>query len=52
MVPQQSAFLGALRENVLFVAVVYWVFTFSFSRASLRIERKMGLGEGSHYGAL
>jgi len=52
VVPQQSAFLGALRENLLFVAAVYWVFTFSFSRASLRIERKMGLGEGSHYGAL
>ena len=41
-----SYFLSPFGWVVLaFVAVVYWIFTFSFSRASLRIERKLGLGE-------
>jgi len=41
----QVAFLGTKLENILFISVVYWIFTFSFSRASLRIEKKVGLGE-------
>jgi general L-amino acid transport system permease protein len=45
VIPSQSAFLGAKRENLLFIALIYWIFTFSFSRASLRIEKKLGLGE-------
>jgi general L-amino acid transport system permease protein len=45
IVPGQPAFIGSQLENLAFVAVVYWIFTFSFSRASLRIERKLGLGE-------
>jgi general L-amino acid transport system permease protein len=44
VVPAQTAFLGLLRENLLFVAAVYWIFTFSFSRASVRLEKKLGLG--------
>jgi general L-amino acid transport system permease protein len=52
VVPQQTAFLGAMRENLLFIALVYWLFTFSFSRSSLRLERRLGLGEQTHYGAL
>ncbi|MCB2224098.1 MAG: amino acid ABC transporter permease [Actinobacteria bacterium] len=45
IVPGQPAFIGSQLENLAFVAIVYWIFTFSFSRASLRIERKLGLGE-------
>jgi general L-amino acid transport system permease protein len=41
----QTAFLGIKLEAILFISVVYWMFTFSFSRASLRIEKKLGLGE-------
>ncbi|NQV07831.1 amino acid ABC transporter permease [bacterium] len=45
VIPAQTVFLGAKLENIVFIAAVYWIFTFSFSRASLRIERKLGLGE-------
>jgi general L-amino acid transport system permease protein len=45
VVPNQTAFLGIKLENILFIAIVYWMFTFSFSRASLRLEKKLGLGE-------
>jgi His/Glu/Gln/Arg/opine family amino acid ABC transporter permease subunit len=41
----EVAFLGTKLENILFISAVYWIFTFSFSRASLRIEKKVGLGE-------
>jgi general L-amino acid transport system permease protein len=45
VIPNQTAFIGIKLENILFISVVYWIFTFSFSRASLRIEKKVGLGE-------
>ena len=45
VVPQQTAFLGIRRENLLFIAVVYWLFTFAFSRSSIRLEKRLGLGE-------
>lgn len=45
VVPQQTAFLGIRRENLLFIAVVYWIFTFAFSRSSMRLEKRLGLGE-------
>jgi general L-amino acid transport system permease protein len=45
VVPQQTAFIGSMRENLLFIALVYWLLTFTFSRASLRVERRLGLGE-------
>ncbi len=45
VIPAQTAFLGVRLENLLFIAAVYWIFTFSFSRASLRLEKKLGLGE-------
>jgi His/Glu/Gln/Arg/opine family amino acid ABC transporter permease subunit len=45
LVSKQVAFLGSRRESILFVALGYWVFTFAFSRASLRLEKKLGLGE-------
>ncbi|MDX1689718.1 MAG: amino acid ABC transporter permease [Acidimicrobiia bacterium] len=45
VIPNQTVFLGVRFENLLFIALIYWIFTFSFSRASLRIEKKLGLGE-------
>ena len=48
IIPQQSqpfSFLGSIKETLLFAAVVYWLFTFAFSRLSLRLEKKLGVGE-------
>ncbi|HHC09280.1 MAG TPA: amino acid ABC transporter permease [Actinobacteria bacterium] len=48
VIPGQSQpfnFLGTFREPLLFAAVVYWMFTFTFSRISLRLEKKLGVGE-------
>jgi general L-amino acid transport system permease protein len=45
LVPGQPEFIGSQRENLLFVAFVFWIFTFTFSRASQRLERKLGVGE-------
>lgn len=36
---------GSIREALLFAALVYWVFTFSVSRASLQLEKKLGVGQ-------
>lgn len=45
VVPNQSQSLGSLQESLLFAAVVYWVFSFGTSRASMRLEKKLGVGE-------
>lgn len=48
VIPNQTqpyVFLGTLKETLLFAAVVYWIFTFTFSRISLRLEKKLGVGE-------
>ena len=47
-VPTQTdpfSFIGTQKENFLFVAAIYFVFTFSMSKASQRLERKLGVGE-------
>ncbi len=48
VIPAQSQpfnFIGSVKETLLFAALVYWVFTFTFSRISLRMEKKLGVGE-------
>ncbi len=48
VIPSQTQpflFLGTIKETLLFAAFVYWMFTFSFSRMSLRLEKKLGVGE-------
>lgn len=48
VVPAQTQpfnFLGSIKETLIFTAVVYWIFTFTFSRISLRLEKKLGVGE-------
>ena len=37
--------VGHDRENLIFVAIVYWIFTFTLSRRSMKVEKKLGLGE-------
>ncbi|MCP3857533.1 MAG: amino acid ABC transporter permease [Actinomycetia bacterium] len=44
IVPNQTAFRSVRWEGLLFVAAVYWVCTYSMSRASRRLERKLGVG--------
>ncbi len=48
VIPTQTTpfnFLGSIKETLLFAAAVYWIFTFGISRASLRLEKKLGVGE-------
>jgi His/Glu/Gln/Arg/opine family amino acid ABC transporter permease subunit len=45
VVPNQTRFLGSTRTTLVVAAAVYWVFTFAMSRASLRLEKKLGVGE-------
>lgn len=48
VIPAQTQpfnFLGSIKETLIFTAVIYWIFTFTFSRISLRLEKKLGVGE-------
>ena len=42
---QGANFLGTIQENILFCAIFYWLFTYSFARRSMKIEKRLGLGE-------
>lgn len=44
VIPGQSAFLGSFMETIVAVAIIYWPFAFAMSRASMRLEKKLGLG--------
>jgi len=44
-IPAQSVFQGQKRPALLFVCFVYWVFSYSMSRASRRLEAKLGVGD-------
>jgi len=45
LVVAQPAWLGLHRETFAFVALVYWVFAFTMSQTSQRLERKLGVGQ-------
>jgi general L-amino acid transport system permease protein len=48
VIPAQSqpfSFLGSIKWTLVFAALVYWMFTFTFSRVSQRLEKKLGVGE-------
>ena len=45
VVVAQPEWLGLQKETYAFVALVYWVFAFNMSRASQRVERKLGVGQ-------
>jgi general L-amino acid transport system permease protein len=36
---------GLLAETLIFAAFVYWVFTFTMSRESQRLEQRLGVGQ-------
>ncbi len=45
VVVAQPDWLGLRKETFAFVALVYWIFAFSMSRASQRIEKNLGVGQ-------
>lgn len=48
VIPNQSQpfnFLGTRGVTLIFAAFVYWIFTFSFSRVSQNLEKKLGVGD-------
>ncbi len=45
VIPAQTQFLGIKREGLLFVSLVYWVFSYMLSKQSQRLERRLGVGE-------
>lgn len=48
VIPNQTNpfnFLGTIKEDLVFAAFIYWIFTFTTSRVSLRLEKKLGVGE-------
>lgn len=44
-VTAQREFIGRQKESLLFVALVFWLITFSISRVGQRLERRLGVGE-------
>jgi general L-amino acid transport system permease protein len=44
-VTAQREFIGRQKESLLFVALVFWLITFSISRIGQRLERRLGVGE-------
>jgi len=45
VIPNTSGFLGAQREPLMVASFIYWIGSYSMSKASQRVERKLGLGE-------
>ena len=45
VIPAQTQFLGVKREGLLFVSAVYWIFAYSMSKHSQRLEKRLGVGE-------
>jgi general L-amino acid transport system permease protein len=45
VIPGSPGFRGSLRTMLMVAAAFYWIFTFSMSRASQRLEKKLGVGE-------
>ncbi len=45
VIPGAAGFRGSQRTTLLVAGLFYWIFTFSMSRASQRLEKKLGVGE-------
>jgi general L-amino acid transport system permease protein len=48
VIPAQSqpvVFIGRNLEQLVFLSFFFWVFTFVFSRRSMKFEKRLGLGE-------
>jgi general L-amino acid transport system permease protein len=44
IVPANREFVGSKQLNLFFAAAIFWTFSFALSRASLRLEEKLGVG--------
>lgn len=44
VIPSQSQFLGRRLEGLLFISLIYFVFSFAMSRYSQQLERRLGVG--------
>jgi len=45
IISQQQPFLGVRKESLLVVCLIYWVGSFSMSKYSQKLERRLGVGE-------
>jgi general L-amino acid transport system permease protein len=45
VIPNSTLGRGSVRTTLVFAGLFYWIFTFAMSRASLRLEKKLGVGE-------
>ncbi|MBT8215302.1 MAG: amino acid ABC transporter permease [Acidimicrobiia bacterium] len=45
VIPNSTLGRASVRTTLVFAAAFYWIFTFAMSRASLRLEKKLGVGE-------
>ena len=45
VIPAQTQFLGVKREGLLLVCLIYWIFAYSMSKHSQRLEKRLGVGE-------
>ncbi len=45
-IPNQPDFIGQNRPALLFISVVFWAFSYSMSRASRSLEKRLGVGTG------
>jgi general L-amino acid transport system permease protein len=45
VIPGSAGFRGSQRTTLLVAGAFYWIFTFSMSRSSQRLEKKLGVGE-------
>lgn len=45
VIPGAAGFRGSQRTTLLVAGAFYWIFTFSMSRSSQRLEKKLGVGE-------
>lgn len=44
-IPTQTEFIGELKPGLLFICVVYFVFSYATSKYSQRLEKQLGVGE-------
>lgn len=45
VIPTQTEFIGELRPALLFICVIYFVYSYSASKYSQRLEKSLGVGE-------
>ena len=46
VIPAQTDFIGQKQVGLLYVCLIYWIVSYSMSRASRNLEVKLGVGQG------